>query len=111
MTLLEMQRLTGISESELFGYYSDGLIGKKSGGAACFSAQDASDVGLIRTLKGFGMTSDEVQRYFGLLHEQKNRQAADLLRALRRRMLKDIRDWQTSLDTLDCIIRMTEHDI
>ena len=111
MTLREMVSLTGLSESELNNYYADGLIGKKKDGGACFGAQDAKDVGLIRTLKGFGMSSEEIRQYFSLMHQNHAEKAAALLRAFRAKLLREIHEGQTSLDTLDCIIRITEHTV
>ena len=105
-----MVALTGLSENELNGYYKDGLIGTEEGGTARFSAQDARDIGLIRTLKGFGMTSEKISQSFDCLHGGALYEAADTLRELRKKLLDDIHEGQASLDT-HCIIRVTEHGI
>ncbi len=111
MTLREMTSLTGISENELAGYYSEGLIGKEKDGCVCFSAQDAKDVGLIRTLKNFGLKTDEVLQFFSYIRQDQVEKATQFLRTLRARLLKEIHDGQNSFDTLDCIIRVTEHKV
>ena len=105
-----MVALTGLSENELNGYYKDGLIGTEEGGAARFSAQDAGDNGLIRTLKGFGMTSEKVSQYFDCLHGGALYEAADILRELRKKLLDDIHEGQASLDThCTSALRNTEY--
>lgn len=111
MTLHEMIMLTGLSEKELNGYYQNGLIGAAADGVAYFSAQDAKDIGLIRTLKSLGMTDAELHNFFDYMRQSKISQATGLLRALRKKLLKNIREGQTSLDTLDCIIRVIEHKV
>ncbi len=104
-----MVALTRLSENELNGYYKDGLIGTEEGGAARFSAQDAGDIGLIRTLKGFGMTSEKISQYFDCLHGGALYEAADILRELRKKLLDDIHEGQASLDTVSSALRNTEY--
>ena len=109
MTLQEMEKFTGLPEDELESYYSEGLIGREKEGIAVFDWQDAKDTGLIRTLKGCGMTAAELRDFFCLVRQNQILQATKLLCGLLARLLKSIHEGQSSLDTLDCIIRVTEH--
>lgn len=88
MTLQELEKFTGISQKELAHYYSEGLIGRQIEGETCFDAQDAKDVGLIRTLKSFGMTASQLKKFFDLIRQNNTLEATRLLRELRAKLLK-----------------------
>lgn len=105
MTLQEMVRLTGISERELTEYKEKGLIPSGED----LDEQVIKDLGCIRTLKKFGMEEEQIIRYFSNLKEGRYTEAAVTLRAFRRGVQERMRECESALDILDCLIREVEN--